>query len=398
MKKIKSILIFLIIFSLFNNFFMISNFIDARILIVIYIIFNLVCNKGRIVINKLDRFSWIISTFFVIFIAQILISILRYNVNPWVTLKANSYIIMLLLYYVLCDFFNELKNGYKNFILCLTIYSIMFSIILLIQQYIYIKYRIIFLNIEDIINFRNGILRLSCNDAIIHMSTLFSIGYFFAENNKKIKFIHLLNIMIGTFAIFYVIQTRMMLIITMIIGVSTLWKYNYKNSKQKIFSKILCIFSTVLLIISLRNEHIYKYVQVNSQEGSIYARIGGYIYYIKEIILNPLMGLSGVINENIFGLAKKFHGPQEIYYFSDVGIIGTTAKLGIIAGIIYVYTIILTIKKAYFYENNKDIICKNISLLILCYSLTLSMLDNYRIFMFPICFAVFKFESCKNNT
>ena len=111
----------------------------------------------------------------------------------------------------------------------------------------------------------------------------------------------------------------------------------------------MIILSTVLIVFAIFAIRLYRgglsidfgsLFRVYSAEGSWYARISSYTYFLRMMFYKPFIGIGMITELSTPDAYSILHGPYGINYASDVGIVGTLAICGVLATIVYLYIII----------------------------------------------------------
>lgn len=307
---------------------------DCSVMIVVFTVLTLILYgflKGRFAFNLNYYFLYSIFFFLIYFLVVLLFSIFKYpGLNVLRALSFYSYIFVLLFYFVLLTFFRK-YNGYNYFILMLTVFNIILATLMIIAAIQYNYTGDMFLNIFTVdygtMYARDGFIRIYSGAGMIMTSSVVSIGLIFSKG--KYKLLHLINLALSFFHVFYVQRTRMVIIV--LCGVLIVAMYLFET-KFKFFRFFIITGLVILAIIAFSNE-----ISFSTAEVSYVNRSYGFKYYI-EYGLTHLFGI-GTLTGSDTAYSTILHGSEQIAYISEVGIIGVLGNFGVIAFFWYFYII-----------------------------------------------------------
>ena len=228
------------------------------------------------------------------------------------------------------------KNRSNYFFLLKTIevIALILSIILLLQKYKYDTNNDIFLKINLPLNFTGRFYNVS--EGIIRIAVIISAYQIISKN---IRLLSLINLVFCALSIFLVDQSRIYLL-SVIIGIFVMIIMNivYSNKKSNVMIYVLLVAIGIFLIYSLYTS--LTTTLNNFNDGSNYARRDAVTYYLSVIKDHLWTGL-GLYVPNIGEAYSDFiKGPLGIYNYSDIGILGILASLGLGAVIWYIWCLI----------------------------------------------------------
>ena len=400
---IKTILILLIFYTIFEEFYIGPEIGNTLIWIIIYLIFMLFTSAKIYRTN----FGKPILCLLVGIVIEIFLTSFVYGIDLINLAYTWRWFFYIVLYFIFYDFCKN-QNNRRAFIVVFTTCSLVLACLILAQGYSrsYISPEW-FLNesAQDVgTEWRNGRVRLNLSPGLRMISFVYSYTYVVTSKKKKNLFLHIANIVTTVLTFLFFDSTRMMILIVIAFIAITFW-YGIHLSSKKItyfikFAAILAVVIAALYIISSDSGSIVSYIQglvISTNEGSWYARIGAYLYYLKKAFDPPIMGI-GLLMDDISGAWNLVHGPLGIYYASDVGIIGTLATTGWIATFSYLFIVLKVSYKAF--SNHKKgewSLQEGIALLMISYLFTLSMLDGQRIYMIPLCLTLYTYYGNFND-
>lgn len=162
---------------------------------------------------------------------------------------------------------------------------------------------------------------------------------------KKAKLMDYLCLMTVIYFIFFVGQTRMINIIVVLISVSVIATKIIGN-KISNWLVVIIRFLAVLIFVYLVYKGIgaayrlfYPFLDGSYvNDGSYFARLGAWSYFLTSILNNPIFGLG--LSEFQIGsyLSNVFRGPLGHFFYEDVGLIGSAARFGLPIILVYIWT------------------------------------------------------------
>ncbi len=230
--------------------------------------------------------------------------------------------------------FAENRSNYFFLLKTIEVIALILSIILLLQKYKYDTNNDIFLKINLPLNFTGRFYNVS--EGIIRIAIIISAYQIISRN---IRLLSLINLVFCALSIFLVDQSRIYLL-SVIIGIFVMIIMNivYSDKKSNVIIYILLVAIGLFLIYSLYTS--LTTTLNNFNDGSNYARRDAVTYYLSVIKDHLWTGL-GLYVPNIGEAYSDFiKGPLGIYNYSDIGILGILASLGLGAVIWYIWCLI----------------------------------------------------------
>lgn len=295
------------------------------------------------------------------------------------------------------------ENGPQKFMNSINIISLIWEVVLILQQYIYVKtgsfifdMATFFSNSEHasvylkIGNFRVGINAFGCLMIIYNFEKIYS-----KTKNKREKIFSLICFLIGIYTLIFIQQTRIYIIVVAICIVTIILIKGGKI-KDQLF-KISFVIAIALFILEspLVKEFVESFSLTGDKQWSTQARLYSLQYYYECIKNNPILG-NGFTSDSLFYIA---HGNMGQADYSDVGLFGLVAETGIFSLFFFIYPVIRMIRILYgIKKSKKKILALDIAILVFvfCTSITLVLTDVSRIICFSFIIAYFeyrKFES-----
>ncbi|MBO0467081.1 hypothetical protein JZO73_05985 [Enterococcus plantarum] len=397
-----AVLIVMFIFMIEYRFFYLIRFPDffqklftyqnKTLLFLITIVLCILWGKGRV---KLQLSKYIVSLLIWISISAIYcIIVYKPHLNE-VLVPFTAYF-SLLLYYPLV---NIMRRDLGKLIVILTWFNIMACIILLMQFVVYKETGKLFLSVYEfyktnMLTIRDGNVRIIYSSTIVSLSALISMGKIFDEE-KRNKLFHWTNLLLSLLYFYLVSQTRMYVISLLIVFVLLFIRKNSKLQLSKIVSfifgiSIISIFFSLLgffdYVFNLINPLLYGTYQ---NDGSYYARLDGIQYYLNVIKEKTVLGLGMFDPDRTSIFYNLVHGNTGKLFYTDIGILGSMAKLGAPVLIWYIF---LLRKLGAIVLNVKENIVFSLYSFIVLTTITLVVLDPQRIFFLTFSMAIF--EAC----
>ncbi|MPW14601.1 hypothetical protein [Lactobacillus helveticus] len=336
--------------------------------------------------DKRFYFIGYIIFYFIVLLAEIVFTIIRYpSISSIDTIKYSYSYLIIISYFVfsICA-----QKNFKSFLKLIIYFADIAIIIIMLQAFFYNKTGIFFLNNNyfsdqmGIIDVRNFGIRL-IGTYLIDFTSVISIGLLFSKQKYISSKILLINIFLTVMYELVSAQTRsMQLIVGLVFAVSI----QFIDLKNK-FIKIIVTILMGMLILYLGIE-IYGNISgaiASKGDWSYYHRIDEINLFWKTFENSPLFG-NGLIPENFLSTFYAGNALANIYY-SDVGIIGLMAKNGIMGLMLYIVPLILVIKEIKYNNRNRGIMIA-IFVAIFASMLNLSLFDNPRLVVLPLYFAI----------
>ena len=332
--------------------------------------------------------------FFELFIViQMIFSIIRY---PKISMGNVIYTMLpygLLIFYLVAV--NVKDVNYLQWTQITTYISIINSALLLFQVWYLrnVNYKF-FLKIEQILRLygRNTTQYriFSVVEGFSRFSIILSIALILSDENKNKKS-NLVNIILTFIAIVTIDRSRMY-VVSMVSCSVLMIVYHYRLSlkrikKNHLYVGVVCIaFGAIIFHKSLLPLIVSMMESWNSgSDGSGFARIAGYQYYLGVALTHPFLG-NGLITPGLNSSYSEIVHARSIFGFNvnydDVGLIGAMGKLGIFVAIWYLWCLYKFIRRIKFSSNKDFVIGASFNLLITMG--TMFILDTQRIDCFVL--------------
>lgn len=258
-------------------------------------------------------------------------------------------------------------------------------LLLLIQHIIYAAGGELFLKVNESV--RNSNIRLS----------LGSLGNFFIlynfdkvynrEEGDNIIF-NIIQLILGLYMLVAVQQTRGFTF-AVVLSLAVMILVSSEKQMQSIQNMVLLGVVTFILIQSGAIEQFFSSLKVNLDTGdTTLVRLNAIEYYLGEFLKNPLFG-HGIITE----ANPISRGPLGIYHYTDVGVFAGLARYGLFMIPIYLWPIWRLGKLAIHMLRKRRLRKRNalifgLLVYLLGTSISLSILDVFRIFLLPFVLAI----------
>ena len=365
-----------------------SSFIVLVILIGLFVLMSIGTINRRKFNFKDYKFCKLVLFMTFLFIIEVFYTILKYPFENYSRMiSSNLFYLVVLLYFILKYFFENTKYGYKFFIKLFTIFNLVLCCLFLVTSFIYSKTGEIILNFYSYeLVTRNDSLRIYSGCGIITVSYLISIGYKIFTNDQKFNLFHYLNIILSLLTISFVTQTRALILILVIILLISFF-LNVLNKKNRAKSIVSLSFVMIVLTFIFLHFELFDRLDFSTNEISYINRIYAYSYFFDVGITN-FLGIGLLTDYNPI-YAKILHGPKEIAYISDVGIVGMFGKLGIMS-IIWYFCLIFKFISLYkkMKGDNARFIVLIFALFLLISPLTQNFVNYLGIIFVPVAMAV----------
>lgn len=319
----------------FTSIFVKYNTDDCSLMIVVVLLFALL---GYSLINRKTRvtksyFSKDVLILLLFTFMELGYSIIRYNgLNTSRTISNYSYLLVPLFYFVLLILFNKYQ-GYSFFIKTFTLFNIAICIMLILAA---VQYNItgrMFLHVYSVEHgtfyARNQMIRIYAASGVIMTSVVVSIASLFSKENMKL--LHIINTVCGIMEIYYVQQTRMVLVVVSVILIIAFFSF---ETRHKYFRLIVAVALAAFGIQVLLSE-----ISFSTKEISYVTRLHSYQYFSLYGITHPLFGM-GLLTETDSAYLSILHSITKTAYVSDVGIVGVFGNFGVFPVIWYIIMII----------------------------------------------------------
>lgn len=376
--------------------------------IVSFFIFLIIYNNKRRMIAKYNEIiKYVITTAILVIIISLISIIINNQTLSDVTKEGLPYYCVFLaapLVYIM-----ESKNGFKNILTIIYIVTLVSLILLLIQVNLYKISGILFLKTlpnNSILYLRSEFLRFSL-PSMTTFVTFYSVFKVLTrktneiEKKKKLKLIlHSCVIFLGVYCEVFIRQTRgsipfYILSIYFMIVASKIYYRRYLNIFMVTIIGIFFLISSGLLdnyLISISSNST-----LIGGADTINVRLDGIKYFWECFLKSPIWG-NGFVWNMSGDLFSKVHGPYGIYFYTDVGIFGMLANMGIV-GILLVFLFYMRLFNIVRFLRHKrapeSIYLIGVMTYFIMTSGSLLIFQSGRIVAVPFCLALFEYINNK---
>lgn len=348
----------------------------------------LVCIIFWIINKKIDLGTFGIEIFilYVLVIVNCLFMFLEYGYS-W----DNIYycivpFLVLMSYFPLIQFIQS-KVTLDFFLKWVEIIALLLAIVLLLQKYEYDKNSLLFLKVNIPFNFNGRFYDVS--EGIIRIAILISAYYLIT---KQINFVNFCCFIGSSLSIILVDQSRIYLL-SVVLAIFVMIVVNIITSKQK---SNLMIYTFLIIIGVIIASTLYSSLintLNNVNDGSNYARKDAIDYYFSVLKHHMWTGLGLYVPSIGEAYSDYIDGPLGIYNYSDIGIFGIYASLGLGGVIWYIWILIKGIKISYFSVNK--VLCVGLISEMLVSMFTMTYFDSSRQFSLVLVLVILSVSSHK---
>lgn len=356
----------------------------AVVTILSFVVIGVLCKK-----YYWGKFGHEIIWLYCILAMNLFFVIYKYGYNYKTIFMTFMPFILFLGYFPIIEYLYTNKYGIDSFIRIILNISSILAVVLLVQSFIFHSSSVIFLKIAvpDPEAFSGRFYDVS--EGIIRISVIISSWLLIKE---KFKFSNLINLLLCLLSIVFVDQSRIYLA-AVLISIIFMVILNSKKSPSifKIFIYLCLIVISVFIIYNLYSSIINTLA--DARNGSNYARKEAIEYYLANIKSFWLTGYGLVVPDkyNIFYTFIK--GPIGIYNYSDIGIFGIFASLGIFAVVWYIWVILKGIYLTHKINNKYRILCWGLLMEMIVSIVTMTYFDASRIFSFLLVLAILSYAT-----
>ncbi|EGW37825.1 O-antigen ligase family protein [Desulfosporosinus sp. OT] len=323
-----------------------------------------------------------------------LCSVFMYNEQTIIrtfSLAHHYYLVILALVFVAVFSY---KNGEEKISKALNLYSFAWYILVFTQSMLYAYKGIVFFGGIDLSwtgFLSTNLLRIS----LISIPNFMIVYNFSVILEKKGKSLNYIQFALGMFCLLAIQQTRAY---DVVIIASCIIMYTFKSRNPvRVLRNVLiaCVVLIAILNTNYAQELLRSFINDSSnvKMSSNLARLYAYPYYWSCFLNNPLVGSGFAAPERYSYITN---GPLGIASYSDTGIVGIIAQLGIFGLMIYGTYIIRMIYIVVMMQKKNALQYNTFCLGILCYcvatSVSLINMSVAVILLFPICIAYMEFR------
>lgn len=336
---------------------------------------------------SLDKYSKWIIMFLGFIIVEWIISAIRYpNESIIAMFKEHLYFFTFLIYFIFKNWIYTKEKFIKLFEL-ITVIVLLTNVLLIINAFLYNQTGHFLLKIMGVnygtikLLFRsNGIRIYNVNAGLGFISAIISSGI--ALGNKQEgqnRILHTLNLITTIFSIYYIEQSRLMLLIIIVAVLCVLVNSKNISRKRKLNLYLLMLIFVLFIgwdVISQTGKSILESLADSSDVTSA-NRFEEITYYLSVSKSHPLFGLGLISATGSYG--SLVSGTLGNWTYTDVGVFGILGKLGFVGLFMYLYLLLLLAKETIKYKLPNSGTRLGIVLSIFLSSITMSFFDSQRI-------------------
>lgn len=251
----------------------------------------------------------------------------KYNLTMKSIFKESIYTIAPIIIYYAFNTVLKKKNDIESLLKIIIIASIICNLSAFLEMFFSLR-GIDLLNMDVFSKLRDGTPRFIIGEVILTLGLLISFSVLFdSKINRNNKRYCIINIILTIINLIFIIKTRT-LILYLFLSLLMLPIIN-KNSNSK--RKVVFIISLLIMVFFVSFTNYIPYVnQVLNDDAGVKIRYYEIEYYLDYFKNNWLTGV-GYISSNLDSPTSDIvYGPYNMYYTSDVGIIGLLFRNGII--------------------------------------------------------------------
>ena len=350
-------------------------------------VFAVICTLILIILNRkiyFGKYSGYIAVLYIFLIYQGFFERSEYQYTATTIIYSLIPYLILLMYFGISTY---LLNGEYAFnLLCIISewITIILSVVLLLQLYIYNRTHIMFLNF--VLGDWYTKYHITANGRFYSVSegfvrVIILVSFFDILRTKNHTYRRKLSasaMIFGILNIIFVDQSRVYLIQIIIAILIMYFIYNNKLDTKNFIVTIL-ILLVAIIILSFKLSSVMDTL-TNSTDGSSYARIGAIAYYLSILDRYLFTGLGIVIPDEGTLQYSFIKGANGIYNNDDIGVFGVLASMGIIIVIWYFLIIIKNFRLSFkIHDQSKRALALGLAIMMLLGLMTMSYLDKERI-------------------
>ena len=366
--------------------FDISYYIKKDICIILAIIFLALLFKYKFAFfnTKVTGYYKICIIWIGLIVLTFFTSLFAYSNETFLMLLKKYYFYSLIsVFFILTFLFKKYKGYYSYFIKCIIVVGTVYALFIILYKAVYETTGIyIFDTNYQLIQERGYTLRLARPADFISLSCVLSFSNILKKKDKKPWIVCFL---VSLLSIFWVTQTRIYEL-AILLSCACGWVL-YKNNRILIFiKKRWWVF--VIIVTPFLFKFIYSFFESSEINGTL-IRFEGYLYFLKNIVKNGLIGIGFIADPENFEILR---GPNLKYSLTDlgyVGFIGTYGILGIIFLIILFLQFYRSIKESFQKKRHPEIAILIIYIIIT--SFTVIFNDLQRAIYFPIYLSILNY-------
>lgn len=328
--------------------------------------------------------------FFIIgyLIFQLLISIVRYNLNVFTLIKISTSYFVIVAYYIFTVYISE--NGRDKLVKLFLIYTII-SVIFIIVQYLGLSRVGVFLNAPtDQYHYRFNSLRMSLSEGMINVAIIISFGLIIRSAAIRSKIFPFFVFLLCLYDLIFIQKTRVALICTVVSCIFMIF-IKFRKHAIKLFIVLLMLLGGYYFVSNteIYQQYLGSYTNVD-QSASTTIRAEEQSYYLNQFYEHPFIGMgfvSGYPNDSTYNILR---GGGGYFYREDVGVIGLINMLGLIGlmwfFLMFIKICVLLYSSRKHIDNHYELV--GVLVFFILTSSTLIVTDPQRIIALPIFLSV----------
>lgn len=340
---------------------------DICILIGIIFLYLLYKYKQKFIIINNDGYLKACLAWISMIGLTFLISLVAYKNESIIMLcKKYYYYGLILSFFILIFLFREYKDFYIFFLKSIVYVGTLYALFIILYKIVYeITGIYIFDTNYQLIQERGNTLRLARPADFISLSCILAFS-FILKQKGNIKWI--VYFIISLIAVFWVTQTRiyeLAIIVSCVFG----WLLYMDYKIILIIKKWWWVIAIIICPFFIK--FVYSFFAAEDLGGTL-VRLDGYIYFLKNINKNGVIGIGFIANpENDFII----RGPELKYSLTDLGIVGFIGTYGFL-GIIYLGILGVQFYKSFKYSFKNKNQSEVILLIVYIFITSLSVIFN----------------------
>lgn len=327
-------------------------------------------------------------------------TIVNFHQSIFSTFLAGYYFLIVILYYVYSKILTDWKD-WQNFTKVTAIFSVIFSITKLVQSFIYVKFNILLLHLNSNLDqhtatsmrfVSHGFTRIPSVADFTFFGTLLILVCMITKKDVFSQKIEYGMVLVNVMCIFLVGQTRIYMVLSMVIIVLYLVKIAYEKFGLDFYYLMMVIL--IIPIVYLAYKGIIKlFFSSGSRSVSLSIRLEAIDYFWNHLTLNKWFSMGFARDDLYSGLlhGKYIDNNLQIiqFNFDDVGMIGFIGRFGVL-GIINVSLYAVVLVRA-FVKSKMKYATTLIMVIVIGSWVSISLYDPQRIFYLPILLAYLNF-------
>ncbi len=314
-------------------------------------------------------------------------SIVKYSSQPASVTIVQHISLLYIIWTIPIYYCLQKGKGIKGLFSIINVICAIWYLLLIIQFFAWIggKHLIFYENAIPTIKTRGHGIRLGLG-SFGNIAILYNFDKIFKASYLKEKIKHMILVSIGLFCLVFVQQTRSLLAIVLLCVAFNLF-LNSKKFSAKIGAAILVlVFISILTYSGAIGRFMFSFSDLSAESYGKKIRVEEIKYYLECFINNPIFG-NGFTNYQFYPMVEYKQIVPYSFYYSDVGIFGLLAEIGMGTIFFYLIPVVRSIKigkKAYKTNKNKYSFFITFSVYIILTSFTLIVTDTFRAISYPV--------------